>query len=197
MTIRAIGYGAGQADFAHPNLLRLVVGETVEEQSGTPASHSLEADSVVLLETNLDDIRGEQTGYCVEQLWQAGALDVSLAPLQMKKGRPGVLLRVQAAPTDADRLTEIVFRETTTLGLRRSVVGRLRLSRQCISVDTSWGRVTGIVARLPDGSPRFSPEYADCAQLARQQGIALEKVTLAACQAFALEQEPESPQEES
>jgi hypothetical protein len=197
MTIREIGYGAGQADFVHPNLLRLVVGDVVAGESGGPAGLSLEFDSMVLLETNLDDTRGENLGYCVEQLWQAGALDVALSPLQMKKGRPGVLLSVQAAPADADRLAQIVFRQTTALGLRRSVIGRLRLPRQRASVETPWGGVSGMVARLPDGSRRFSPEYADCARLARQQDVALDVIYLAASQAFALHYPPVSEQEES
>ena len=152
---------------------------------------------MVLLETNLDDTRGENLGYCVEQLWQAGALDVALSPLQMKKGRPGVLLSVQAAPADADRLAQIVFRQTTALGLRRSVIGRLRLPRQRASVETPWGGVSGMVARLPDGSRRFSPEYADCARLARQQDVALDTIYQAAWQAFAIDHPPVSEQEES
>jgi uncharacterized protein (TIGR00299 family) protein len=197
MTIGTIGYGAGQADFEQPNLLRLLVGDSPAEQPDRSVCQALEFDSIVLLETNLDDIRGEQTGHCIEQLWQAGALDVSITSLQMKKGRPGVLLSVQATPADADRLAEIVFRETTTLGLRRSVAQRLRLSRQPTSVKTHWGPVTGMVAHLPDGSQRFSPEHADCARLSRQQGVTLDVVYSAACQSFSLSKVPDSEQEGS
>ncbi len=197
MTIRDIGYGAGQADFAHPNLLRLVVGDGTQDELAMPAGHSLEHDTIVLLETNLDDTRGENLGYCVEQLWQAGALDVALASLQMKKGRPGVLLSVQVAPADADRLAEMVFRETTTLGLRRSVVERMRLPRERVAVETSWGSVSGMVARLPNGPQRFSPEYADCARLARQQDVSLDTIYQAACQAYAVLHPPAIKQEET
>lgn len=196
MTIRQIGYGAGQADFDHPNLLRLVVGDTDARESDSPSAPLWETDSIILLETNLDDTCGEKLAYCIEQLWQAGALDVALASLQMKKGRPGVLLSVQAAAADADRLAEIVFRETTTLGLRRSVVGRLRLPRQRASVETPWGGVAGMVARLPDGSHRFAPEYADCARLARQQNITLDTIYRTACQAFSGYQKPVSEKKE-
>lgn len=193
MTIGRIGYGAGQHDFGHPNLLRLVVGESVPvaclssatTQPGSPDSHAPISDSIVLLETNLDDTPGEQVGHCVEQLWQAGALDVTVAPLQMKKGRPGVQLSVQCTPADAERLAAIVFRETTTLGLRRSTIQRITLPRQRVSVDTPWGEVAGIVAWLPDSSQRFSPEYADSARLARKSGATLSDVYAAARQAYA------------
>ena len=111
MTIESIGYGAGQKDFQHPNLLRLVVGEASEPTSVTGT------DSILLLETNLDDATGESIGHCVQQLRKAGALDVSTMPLQMKKDRPGVLLSVQCRPADEQQLAGIIFRETTTLRL--------------------------------------------------------------------------------
>ncbi len=177
MTISATGYGAGQTDFEHPNLLRLLVGED--------ASGSLQGDQVVLLETNLDDTPGEAVGYCIEKLWQAGALDVATSALQMKKGRPGVLLSVQCSPADADRLAEIVFRETTTLGLRRSTVQRQTLPRRQTKTSTAWGEIAGIAATLPDGSERFSPEYDSCREIADKEKVSLEAVYTAARQAFA------------
>ncbi len=176
MTISATGYGAGQSDFEHPNLLRLLVGETV--------SDSVHSDQIVLLETNLDDTPGEAIGYCVEKLWQAGALDVATSALQMKKGRPGVLLSVQGSPADADKLAEIVFRETTTLGLRRSTTRRQTLPRRSMEISTGWGEIAGIVATLPDGSERFSPEYDSCREIADKEKVSLEAVYLAARQAW-------------
>ncbi len=176
MTISASGYGAGQADFEHPNLLRLLVGEN--------ASGIRQGDQVVLLETNLDDTPGEAIGYCIEKLWQAGALDVATSALQMKKGRPGVLLSVQCSPADADRLAEIVFRETTTLGLRRSTVQRQILSRRSVKTSTAWGEIAGIAATLPDGSERFSPEYDSCREIADKEKVPLAEVYAAARQAF-------------
>ena len=176
MTISATGYGAGQRDFEHPNLLRLLVGESKEG-----VTHG---DQIVLLETNLDDTPGEAIGHCVDQLWQAGALDVSTAALQMKKNRPGVLLSVQCSPADADRLAAIVFRETTTLGLRRSTRQRQTLPRRKVRVSTDWGEVAGIVATLPDGSERFSPEYASCLEIADTKQVALATVYDAVRRAF-------------
>ncbi len=176
MTISATGYGAGQSDFEHPNLLRLLVGET--------ASGNLCGDQIALLETNLDDTPGEAIGYCVEKLWQAGALDVATSSLQMKKGRPGVLLSVQSRPADADRLAEIIFRETTTLGLRRSTTQRQTLPRRQTKISTAWGEIAGIAATLPDGSERFSPEYDSCREIADKEKVSLEAVYSAARQAW-------------
>lgn len=178
MTISSIGYGAGQKDFPQANLLRLLVGETANDVAG---------DQIVLLETNLDDTSGEAIGYCVEQLWQAGALDVSTTALQMKKERPGVLLSVQCRPTDADRLAEIVFRETTTLGLRRQTVARQTLPRESVQISTAWGDLAGIVAKLPDGSQRFSPEYAACREIADKQKVPLGDVYAAVREAYSKE----------
>lgn len=179
MTIESIGYGAGQKDFEHPNLLRLLVGTAVEPVLAA------ETDTIVLLETNLDDTTGEAVGHCIGKLWQAGALDVATSPLQMKKDRPGVLLTVQCRPTDTDELAQIIFRETTSLGLRRSTLQRLTLPRQQATVVTQWGEVAGIAAQLPDGSTRFSPEYASAAEIADKHQVPLAAVEAAARAAFA------------
>jgi uncharacterized protein (TIGR00299 family) protein len=175
MAIEKIGYGAGQKDFAQPNLLRLIVG-----QSTTAAA----TDSIVLLETNLDDVAGEAIAYCAEQLTRAGALDVSTTPLAMKKGRPGVLLAVQCRPADADNLAIIIFRETSTLGLRRSTVSRQTLPRHSVTVVTQYGDMPGVVATLPDGGERFSAEYEACAAAARKYGAPVTEVDAAARQAW-------------
>lgn len=180
MKIETIGYGAGQKDFSHPNLLRLLVGEAAAEE---PAA-SPDTDSVVLLETNLDDLTGESLSYCVEQLWQAGALDVALSPLQMKKGRPGTLLAVQCRGEIAEKLAEIIFRETSTLGLRRTIVERLVLPRRAVTVDTRYGPLRGMVAQLPDGSEKFSPEHDDAAAAAESHKVPLAKVQQEAREAY-------------
>jgi uncharacterized protein (TIGR00299 family) protein len=184
MTIERIGYGAGQKDFEHPNLLRLLVGES-ELQASMSNSGAMATDAIVLLETNLDDATGEVVGHCTRQLWKAGALDVTTSPLQMKKDRPGVLLSVQCRPADAERLAQIVFRETTTLGLRRSTLQRLTLPRRTVTVATTWGEVAGIAADLPDGTVRFSPEYTSCSQIADENQVPLAEVDAAARRAFA------------
>jgi pyridinium-3,5-bisthiocarboxylic acid mononucleotide nickel chelatase len=176
MKVEQIGYGAGQKDFKHPNLLRVLVGESTTTGAG--------GDTIALLETNLDDATGESIGYCIERLWAAGALDVSTTSIAMKKNRPGVLLSVQCRPADADKLAEIVFRETTALGLRRSTIERMTLPRRTIAVSTPCGEITGIVATLPDGGERFSPEYAACAKVAQEQGVPLDAVQFAARRAY-------------
>lgn len=179
MTIEQIGIGAGQKDFDHPNVLRLVIGKVGETEVTTANT-----DQIVLIETNLDDTPGEQIGYCVDQLWKAGALDVSLVSLDMKKGRPGVLLAVQGPPEKAAELELIVFRETTTLGVRRQLIDRHVLPRHRITLETSLGSVDGIVATLPDGSQRFSPEYESCRAAAERTGLPLSEIYAAARQQY-------------
>jgi pyridinium-3,5-bisthiocarboxylic acid mononucleotide nickel chelatase len=182
MTVESIGYGAGEKDFAHPNLLRILVGQTVAQ---TPtAGVGPRVESIVVLETNLDDATGEAIGHAVDRLWSAGALDVSLTAIQMKKGRPGVLLSVQSPPESADRFEAILFAETTTLGVRRAALSRTVLARRPHAVQTKWGNVAGKVAYLPDGTARFSPEYQDCRRVADEHEAALADVILAANQAF-------------
>ncbi len=164
MTIESIGHGAGKKDFVEqPNILRLFVGTTNGSQvPGVGTDH------VWLLETNLDDVPGEVIGYCYEQLLAAGALDVFTTPIFMKKNRPGVMLSVLAAQERLAAMEEILFRETGTLGLRRALVERHKLNRRPCTVSTPWGPVRGKVAFWKDG-PVFSPEYDDCARIAREQ----------------------------
>ena len=178
MTVERIGYGAGQKAFAHPNILRLLVGEAAVASGGATG------DAIVLLETNLDDATGEAIGYCIERLWQAGALDVSTTAISMKKNRPGVLLTVQSRPSDADKLAEIVFRETTALGLRRSTIERMTLPRRSVTVSTPYGEVAGVVATLPDGSERFSPEYEACVTVAEAKRVSRGNIESAAKHAY-------------
>lgn len=179
MAVERIGYGAGQKDFKHPNLLRLLVGESTK-----PASGGAGGDTIVVLETNLDDATGEAIGYCIERLWRAGALDVSTTAIGMKKNRPGVLLAVQCRVADADKLAAIVFRETTALGLRRSTVERMTLQRRAATVNTPYGEIAGVVATLPDGELKFSPEYAACAAAAADHAVSLDAVQTAARRAY-------------
>jgi uncharacterized protein (DUF111 family) len=181
MTIERIGYGAGQKDFPHPNLLRLLVGET----SGTQRKFA--SDKITLLETNLDDATGETIGHCAALLRQAGALDVATTTLAMKKNRPGVLLQVQCQAEDAEKLAEIIFRETTALGLRHTALERWILPRRKVEVNTPYGEVAGIVAELPGGGERFSPEYDSCVRAAEQHNVALVDVQNAANAVFRAE----------
>jgi uncharacterized protein (TIGR00299 family) protein len=166
--VETIGYGSGERDLEEQaNLLRLLVGES----SGQAATETL-----VLLETNLDDVSGELIGHAIGRLWEAGALDVYTTAIQMKKNRPGVMLSVLCEPTVADVLEAILFRETTTLGVRRLQVERHKLSREKKSVDTRFGQIDGVLARLEDGTSRFSPEYESCRLAAERHRVALREV---------------------
>jgi uncharacterized protein (DUF111 family) len=185
MKIERIGCGAGQKDFAGgPNILRLLVGETVDAAGVGPASAYVLADLVCVLETNLDDIAGEIVGYCVSRLWDAGALDVYTTPIQMKKNRPAVKLTVLCRPEDAAAMEGILFAETTTLGVRSWTASRHILRRGPHSVETPWGPLEGKLSWLADGTPRFAPEYEDCRGIAEAEHVALREVYEAAQKAF-------------
>jgi uncharacterized protein (TIGR00299 family) protein len=187
MTVERIGYGAGRREFVEqPNVLRLFVGVATGKQ---PAE---ESDQVWLLETNLDDLPSEIIGYCFEQLFAAGALDVFSAPIQMKKNRPGVLLSVLAEEEKLPALEEILFRETATFGIRRCRVQRHKLQRQAVTVTTPWGPVQGKLGWREGRRPIFSPEYEDCARIARENAVALREVYAKAQEAWAAKGNPKN-----
>jgi len=174
MMIERIGYGAGKRDFPEqPNVLRLFVGvapSTWRELEG------LDSDQVWVLETNLDDVAPEVVGYCYEALLAAGALDVFTTPIVMKKNRPGVLLSVLAPPDAVAAVENVLFRETTTLGIRRYLTQRHKLHRRPCTVQTPWGPVQGKLGWREGQPPVFAPEYEDCVRVARQHGVALREV---------------------
>jgi uncharacterized protein (TIGR00299 family) protein len=185
MTVERIGYGAGQKDFQHPNLLRILVGKSHLAALPEAANERQpRTESIVLLETNLDNATGEEIGHAVDQLWDAGALDVTLSAVQMKKGRPGLVVSVQAQPAAANRLEAILFTHTPTLGLRRSTVMRSVLAREAAKVETPWGPIAGKVAFLPDGSRRFSPEYEECHRIAVREGKPIAEIMAVTRTAF-------------
>jgi uncharacterized protein (TIGR00299 family) protein len=179
MQVARIGYGAGTRDLEdRPNLLRILIGESIERAA--PRKRPAKKDhgtSVAVLETNLDDITGEQIGFAVERLWSAGALDVFLIPIQMKKNRPGTLLSVIAKPEDRETMESILFQHTGTLGVRWRQQSRTILTRAAIDVETPWGLVPGKVYQLPDGQVLFSPEYDACRDIAAEEGLRLTDVT--------------------
>jgi uncharacterized protein (DUF111 family) len=179
MVVDRIGYGAGQKDFPQPNILRMLIGDAAPA-GARDAKHRPHTEAIILLETNLDNATGETVAHAAELLWAAGALDVALTPIQMKKGRPGILMVVQSHPADAEKLEAILFRETPTLGVRRTPVLRTVLAREERTVETDFGPVAGKVAFLPDGSERYTPEYEACRQLAEQSNVTLAAVIEAA-----------------
>jgi uncharacterized protein (TIGR00299 family) protein len=179
MQVARIGYGAGSRDLEdRPNLLRLLIGESVARNvSRKRTARKKDGSTVVVLETNLDDITGEQIGFAVERLWSAGALDVFLIPIQMKKNRPGTLLSVIAKLEDRQTMESVMFQHTGTLGVRWRYQSRTILTRAAIDVETPWGLVPGKVYQLPDGQVLFSPEYDACRDIASEEGLRLTDVT--------------------
>ncbi|MFH1731852.1 MAG: nickel pincer cofactor biosynthesis protein LarC [Planctomycetota bacterium] len=167
MTLEKTGVGAGSADRGErPNVLRVLIGK--EDDTA--------ADVVVILEANIDDASGEIIGYASEALLAAGALDVFAVPIQMKKSRPGVLLSVIAKPADRTRLEEIIFRETTTLGIRRREEVRTKLARRFVEAEVFGEKVTVKLGLLGGAVINISPEYESCARVARKKNIPLREV---------------------
>ena len=164
MRISNIGHGAGERDFKqHANVLRVLIGER------TGAS---EATLVSVIEAHIDDSSPQILGYALERLMDAGALDAALSPLQMKKNRPGSLLRVIAKPEDQERLAQIILAETSTLGLRIHSAERRVEPRSMIEIETPLGRVRGKVS----AQGAFAPEYDDCKLIAQRTGTPLQLV---------------------
>ena len=135
---------------------------------------------VALLECNLDDMTGEALGYALERLLESGALEAWFTPIYMKKNRPAVLLSALCRMEDAERLTALLLRETSTLGVRHRVVERTIAERQTLQAETPWGPVRCKVKRLGGQVVSIKPEHDDCARLARAHGIALDAVANAA-----------------
>ncbi len=176
MRIEATGYGAGEREFPeHANLLRVLIGEP---------SRATEAAEIWVLEANVDDMTPQLAGYASERLLEAGALDVTLAPIYMKKERPGFTLTVLVKPEDRERLSALVFAETTTLGIRAYPAERRVLERIWVEVETGHGVVRVKVARDGAGVRNFSPEYEDCRRVALEKGIPLKEIIQKATAAF-------------
>lgn len=172
MTLQAVGYGAGRKDLPFPNVLRLVIGQTAPSASDN-------YETLTLLETNIDDMNPQVYDHVMSRLFAAGALDVYLTPILMKKNRPGTLLAVLCHPQDASALTDLVFTETTTLGVRQQSVLRRYLARRIVSVSTRFGPVRVKVAQIND-MIRAAPEYDDCHRLALEKGVTWWEVYAAA-----------------
>lgn len=171
MSVAAVGYGAGDADLeGQPNVLRIMVGEAradeVDAHGGT----------IRVLEANLDDMNPQIFGYLIEKAMGAGALDVFAAPIYMKKNRPGTLVTILCTPEDEDKFQEMLFAETTTLGVRSHLVERHALPREWVKVITRYGDVRIKVSRV-DGQVRHaSPEFEDCRKLAEDNKVPLHEV---------------------
>jgi uncharacterized protein (TIGR00299 family) protein len=176
LRIEACGYGAGSREApGRPNVLRLIVGE-----DATPHREG----RVLVLETELDDATPQLLGPLVERLLAAGALDAFFTPAQMKKGRPGVLVTVLARPEAREAVEELLFRETTTLGVRRSEWERSELERETRPVETPYGTVRVKLGRRGAVVYNAWPEFEDCQRLAAEKGVAVKEVLAAALAAW-------------
>ena len=204
-----IGFGLGTRDNqTRPNVLRAVFGTQSKVQSSKskagvtiqlsnsnlqPSTHlDWEADRVAVLETNLDDCPGEILGAFVETALAAGALDVFHTPIQMKKNRPGVLLTVLCAETDADKFSEFILRETTAFGVRKTIAERRKLRREFTDVKTAFGKVTVKIGQLGGKVVQAAPEFESVKKLAAQKKVPVKKIFEAAVQAAKIQSDERS-----
>lgn len=168
MRIQAIGYGAGDRDFKdRPNLARVLIGE---------AGGASEATRIYVIEANVDDMSPQWAGYVHERLFEAGALDVTVTPVSMKKGRPGFTISVLALPDDRERLGELLLTETTTIGIRMHAAERRVLERTSREVETPYGVVSIKIASENGQVRNAAPEYEDCRRIAREKNVPFKDV---------------------
>ncbi|MGC2721875.1 MAG: LarC family nickel insertion protein, partial [Candidatus Acidiferrales bacterium] len=177
-TMRAVGYGAGSADLKQKaNVLRILIGErdhVTLEDSG--AGWDL---PVSVIEANVDDMNPQVYGYFAEKVLGAGALDVWSTAALMKKSRPGIVVTILCEPSNAPRMMDLLFRETTTIGVRTHLAQRMILDREFVRVETQWGEVRMKVARLAGTIVNAAPEFEDCKKIAETKGIPLKTVIAA------------------
>ncbi|MCA1903885.1 MAG: nickel pincer cofactor biosynthesis protein LarC [Cyanobacteria bacterium KgW148] len=166
MKLDRVGLGAGTQELPIPNILRLWIGESLTVQS---------TETITVLETQVDDLSPQVVSYTAEELLNHGALDVFTQPVVMKKGRIGTLITVLCHPDRAVELEQIIFRETSTLGIRRRHQERTILDRELAHAQTPWGTVGVKIAHRPDRDT-IQPEYEDCARLARENNVPLRQV---------------------
>jgi uncharacterized protein (TIGR00299 family) protein len=180
MQIEHSGYGAGSREFdGHANVARLVIGDAASTHVSRAASGT-----ITVLEANLDDLNPQVFGYVMDRLFEEGALDVFGMPVQMKKNRPGTLLTILCKPEDAETLTELIFVETTTLGVRRREEARQTLARRWENVRTQWGEVRIKIASMNGTVTNYAPEYEDCRRIAAEHRVPLKTVMQEASQQY-------------
>jgi pyridinium-3,5-bisthiocarboxylic acid mononucleotide nickel chelatase len=168
MIVDRVGYGVGTRTLAdRPNLLRILIGNDIDKQS---------SETVVVLESNLDDMSPELLGYLMERLFDVGAKDVVFSHIQMKKNRPGIQLQVIGNPEDKDKLSTIIFRESTTLGIRFSYSQRFILTREKSMVESPWGKMRIKKVVNQGGKVATFPEYEECRRIAKANNLALRDV---------------------
>lgn len=174
MTVEAIGYGAGMRELPHPNLLRVSIGVAAG------GSETYERDQVTLIETNIDDMNPQLYEHVMDSLFESGALDVFLTPVQMKRNRPGTLLSVLVPEDHAQNAIDMLFAETTTIGVRTQRLHRWKLSRETLTVQTPFGPIEVKASRQGGQVMTISPEYRDCRAAAGRHHVPLKTVQEAA-----------------
>lgn len=194
MRVEASGYGAGTREYEKfPNVLRVIVGESEEPELDEPTGEDVPAYEVLMMvETNLDDVSPQVLGHLMERAFEGGALDCYFTPVQMKKNRPGVLVSVLCRVEEHLALTNMLFEETPTLGVRSYTVARRALERESVTVETEFGRIAVKVGRMSGRVLSATPEYDECREAALRAGVALRVVQDAARAAYGLREGSES-----
>jgi len=187
MRVEKIGYGAGSRDFSgHANVVRLTIGESREQtaESVFYENSAEQRETIAVLEANIDDLNPQVFGYVMDRLLEERALDAFGIPVQMKKNRPGMLLTVLCKPEDSARLTQLLFAETSTLGVRHREERREILARKFVTVNTQWGEVRLKVASMNGAVTNYAPEYEDCRRIAAEHHVPLKSVMQEALQGY-------------
>ncbi|MGB6370449.1 MAG: nickel pincer cofactor biosynthesis protein LarC, partial [Atribacterota bacterium] len=174
MKIERIGYGAGEKEFTIPNLLRVSIGEKILKDENLKNSYI--SDEAVLIETNIDDMNPEFYDYIMEKLFSQGALDVFLTPIQMKKNRPAHILSIIVYEQNLKEILEVLFSESTTLGVRLREIKRLRLVQQNFITETKYGKIRVKAGIFKGEIKNIAPEYEDCKKMAKQHKVPLKEI---------------------
>jgi len=179
LTTQAVGYGAGERDREQPNVLRVFIGDLASNDDP-------ERDTVSVIETNIDDMNPQFYESVFEKLFANGALDVFMTNIMMKKSRPAIQLTVLCTPEKEPQLTQLIFEETTTIGLRIRQEARRKLQREVREIETEFGKIKFKVSLLDGKILNHSPEYEDCKKIALAHGLSVKEVSerLARCEAF-------------
>ena len=189
MTTEKIGYGAGSRDFSgHANVLRISIGEA--ELARMESAGEIPVEQIAILEANVDDLNPQIIGYIIDRAFAEGALDAFTTPVQMKKNRPGALLTILARPENEAHMRALLFRESSTLGVRTRLEQRYALPRRHELVNTQWGEVRMKIATLEGEVVQFAPEYEDCRRIAAEHRVALKTVMQEAIRLY-MEKQPE------
>ncbi|AHF07191.1 nickel pincer cofactor biosynthesis protein LarC [Desulfitobacterium metallireducens] len=180
MEVERIGYGAGTRELAIPNLLRVMIGEKrdqgIDKIVDSKVSQSIQTGQALMIEANIDDMNPEFYDYIIQKCLKEGAMDVFLQPIQMKKNRPATTLSVQIHPSQVEKFTTLILKETTTIGVRVYPVTKYMLPYQVVAIDTPWGKAKVKMVEAGGVYQTFSPEYEDCRRLAEAANVPLKEV---------------------